>query len=258
MKKLICLILSLCTAAAVVSCGKSKKSTEDTTTESASSTAQASENATDFTNDGYTEKIMDKIKDMQPSDEPFEFEAHGELVTPESDAVDAELGSYYESADGVKLYYEESEYPRDMMLTFEKYFTSYANGDYTQYTRCLFPGYIDEMEAFLQKDYGYGMKKSFATQCSNLASIVSGDFKVTRLKLEKPEDLTDDSVKNFFESLDETLNKNYYEEVEKKCDKFHYATFYVIAENSAGEEVSIATGYNIVFAEKDGRFYTFG
>lgn len=258
MKRILCLILSLCTAAAVASCGKSKKSGEDTATEPVSSTAQASENVTDFTNDGYIEKILEKAKDMQPSDEPFEFKAHGELVTPEKDAEDADLGSYYESADGVKLYYEESEYPRDMMLTLEKYFTSYANGDFTQYTRCIFPGYIDEMEAFLQRDYGYGMKKSFATQCSNLASIVSGDFKVTRLKLEKPEDLSDDSVKKFFESLDKTLNKDYYAEVEKNCDKFHYATFYVIAENSEGEEVSIATGYDIVFAEKDGRFYTFG
>ncbi len=258
MKKLICLILSLCTAAAVVSCGKSKNSDSKSVPETTASTAASTGSDDVFTNDGYTEKVMEKIKDMQVSDEPFEFKAHGELVTPESDALDAELGSYYESADGIKLYYEESEYPRDMMLTLEKYFTSYANGDYTQYTRCLFPGYIDEMEAFLQKDYGYGMKKSFATQCSNLASIVSGDFKVTRLKLEKPEDLTDDSVKNFFERLNKTLNKDYYAETEKNCDKFHYATFYVIAENSAGEEVSIATGYNIVFAEKDGRFYTFG
>ena len=47
-------------------------------------------------------------------------------------------------------------------------------------------------------------------------------------------------------------------EVKKNCDKLHYVTFYVIAENSKGEEVSLITGYDIVFAEKDGRFYTFG
>lgn len=258
MKKILCFILTLCTAAAVVSCGKSKSSDSKSVPETTASTAASTGSDDVFTNDGYTEKIMEKIKDMQVSDEPFEFKEHGELVVPEKDEKDAELGSYYESADGVKLYYEKNDHPRDMILTLEKYFTSYAEGDYTQYSRCVFPGYIDEMEAFLQKDYGYGMKKSFATQCSNLASNVSGDFKVTRIKLEKTENLADDAVEKFFSSLDKTFNKDYYSEVKKNCDKLHYVTFYVIAENSKGEEVSLITGYDIVFAEKDGRFYTFG
>lgn len=258
MKKFLCFILTLCTAAAVASCGKSKDSDSKSVPETTASSTASADSDYVFTNESYTEKILEKIKDQQVSDEPFDFEAPGELIVPDEDDEDAELGSYHVSADGVKLYYEDGEYPLDMMLTLEKYFTSYASGDYTQYSRCVFPGYIDEMETFLQKDYGYGMKKSFATQCSNLASNVSGDFKVTRIKLEKPENLADDAVENFFKSFHEIFGKDYYSEVKQKCDKLHYATFYIIAEASDGAETSLITGFDIVFAEKDGRFYTFG
>ena len=80
MKKVLCFILTLCTAAAVVSCGKSKSSDSKSVPETTASTAASTGSDDVFTNDGYTEKIMEKIKDMQVSDEPFEFKEHGELL----------------------------------------------------------------------------------------------------------------------------------------------------------------------------------
>lgn len=253
MKKFLCFVLTLCTAASVVSCGKSKKSGSEVVESSGSS-----ETVTAFTNDGYIEEIMEKIKDQERSEEPFDFEKPGELISPGENDNDADLGSYHVSADGVKLYYEDGEYPLDMLLTLEKYFTAYANGDYTQYTRCVYPEYIDKMEAFLQKEYKYGMKKSFATQCSNLAGNMAGKFKVTRIKLEKPEKSDDDSIKKFFEYISDICGEDFYSNTANRCDKLHYAIFYVIAEDEDGNEQMLISGFDIVFAEKDGRFYAFG
>lgn len=265
MKKFLCFVLTLCTAAALASCGKAKKSgseasSEENTSasESVSGSSDPAEEVTDFTNDGYIEKIMEKIKDQERSEEPFDFKEPGELIQPGEDDDDAVLGSYHVSSDGVKLYYEEGEYPLDMLLTLEKYFTAYADGDYTQYTRCVYPGYIDKMEAFLQKEYKYGMKRSFANQCSNLASNMGGDFKITRIKLEKPENSDDASIKKFFDYISDMCGNDFYSETAGKCDKFHFATFYAIAEDAKGNELSLITGFDIVFAEKDGRFYAFG
>ena len=100
MKKVLCFILTLCTAAAVVSCGKSKSSDSKSVPETTASTAASTGSDDVFTNDGYTEKIMEKIKDMQVSDEPFEFKEHGELVVPEKD--EKVLGSFA-NIPGVKV-----------------------------------------------------------------------------------------------------------------------------------------------------------
>lgn len=258
MKKFLCFVLTLCTAAAAASCGKAKKSGSEVVAGSESTSSVTSEPVTAFTSDGYIEEIMEKIKDQERSEEPFDFEKPGELVQPGEDDDDADLGAYHVSSDGVKLYYEEGEYPLDMILTLEKYFTAYADGDYTQYTRCVYPGYIDKMEAFLQKEYKYGMKRSFANQCSNLASKMAGKFKVTRIKLEKPVNADDASIKKFFDYISDMCGNDFYSETASQCDKIHFATFYAIAEDSEGNELSLITGFDIVFAEKDGRFYAFG
>lgn len=258
MKKILCFVLTFCTAAAVASCGKAKKSGSEVVASSESTSSVPSESVTAFTSDGYIEEIMEKIKDQERSEDPFDFEKPGELITPGEKDIDADLGSYHVSADGVKLYYEDGEYPLDMVLTLEKYFTAYADGDYTQYTRCVYPGYIDKMEAFLQKEYKYGMKRSFANQCSNLASNMAGKFKVTRIKLEKPENSDDASIKKFFDYISDMCGNDFYNETAGKCDKFHFATFYAIAEDSDGNEQMLISGFDIVFAEKDGRFYAFG
>ena len=74
----------------------------------------------------------------------------GELITPPTDSQEAELGQYRMSAGGVKLYYDDTQIPAQVMLALEKYFTSFAERDYEAYKECVFPGYVDSMEEYLQ------------------------------------------------------------------------------------------------------------
>lgn len=73
----------------------------------------------------------------------------GELITPDKDSEEYDLGSYRISENGVKLYYEDSEYPTELVSTLEKYFTSFETGDYESYKECIFPSYIETMEKYL-------------------------------------------------------------------------------------------------------------
>ena len=58
--------------------------------------------------------------------------------------------------------------------------------------------------------------------------------------------------------MDEHFGKSYYEQVKGESDYLIDATFYLMGEDSNGNENVIVNGYKIVFAEKDGRYYTFG
>ncbi|MBR4626532.1 MAG: hypothetical protein IKO47_02290 [Ruminococcus sp.] len=178
----------------------------------------------------------------------------GNRISPDEDAEEYDLGEYYISPDGIKLYFEPEEFPAELMLTLEKYFTAYANRDYTSYSSCVYPSYFDEMNKFLEKDYSYDLSTSFSNQCDTLKVQIGGDFTVTRIKLEPYEgDLT-----SFFESPSSCFGKDYYTEVSAEVDKFYDAMFFIIAKDSEGEEHSLVSEYEIVFAEKDGKYYIFG
>lgn len=184
----------------------------------------------------------------------------GELITPDEDSEEADLGSYRFSENGVKLYYEESEYPTELVLTLEKYFRSFADRDYSAYESTVFPDYIEEMEVVLQRDYGYGLENSFETQCINLETNAGGEFTVTRIKIEPSDDDTSEEefLEEYFSYLDEFFDKDYYSEVKELCDDLHFGIFYVMAKSEEVGETMIASGFHIVFAEKDGKYYVFG
>lgn len=213
-----------------------------------------------YDHDAYYEKIEEKVGKADASSEPFELGSVGELVTPDAGSEEEELGNYRISSGGVKLYYEESEYPTELILTLERYFTAFASADYTNYSKSVFPSYITEMEEFLQQDFDYDLKTSFANQCSNLADTMSGDYRITRIKLEPTEQYNEDkdNIDVYFEALNEAFGKDYYAEVLSDSDELIDACFYVMAEDAYGKESMLVSGYEIVFAKKDGRYYTFG
>lgn len=182
----------------------------------------------------------------------------GEVITPDENDKDYDLGEYRYSPDGTKLYFNDDEYPKELIFTLEKYFMSFAENDFEKFKSCLYPAYVDEITAFLEKNYSYGLDKSFENQRAGLIEKTGGDFKITRLRAEKTADNTDDTIKEFFTSLDETFEKDFYTEVKDGVDNFYHVTFYVMAENSENAEMLLLSGYEIVFAEKDGRYYTFG
>jgi hypothetical protein len=182
--------------------------------------------------------------------------ALSELVVPSADSDEANLGSYYLCDDGVKLYFNKDEFPEELALTFKKYFLSFGNNDYDSYLSCLYPSYAEEMEKYLQKEYSYDLKTSFSKQRDILRSYVSDkDYTITRLKLETPES---SSIEGFFEYANECFGRDYLGEVKAQCNALYEAFFYLIVQaDGEDHEDTIITECRIVFAEKDGKYYTF-
>lgn len=182
------------------------------------------------------------------------------IITPDKDSEEYDLGSYRISENGVKLYYEDSEYPAELVSTLEKYFTSFETGDYESYKECIFPSYIETMEKYLQENYQYGLDKSFQTQCDNLKTNMGGDFEITRIKVEKPVEVESEETgaDEFLDNLDGFFGQAYKESVKKDCDALRYMTFSVMAKDAEDTESLLVSGFYILFAEKDGKYYTFG
>lgn len=178
----------------------------------------------------------------------------GEIVSPDPSSEEAELGDYRLTANGVKLYYDDTQIPTQVMLALEKYFTSFAARDYEAYKECVFPGYIDSMEEYLQKDYGYGQEQSFNIQCDNLEENVGGPFTVTRIKAAQT---GNQSMEGFFTYLNDSFGRDYYKEVAENSDNMYDLFFSIMVDPGDGETLLISD-FEIVFAEKDGKFYTFG
>ena len=182
----------------------------------------------------------------------------GELITPDENDRDYSLGEYRYSHYGTKLYFSDDDYPKDLVLTLEKYFIAFAENDFEKFKSCLYPLYVDEMTAFLEENYSYGLEKSFETQRESLTTKAGENFKITRLRLEKTEGDSTELIQDFFTSFDETFEKDFYDTVKNDTDNFYHVTFYVMAENEENEEILMLSGYEIVIAEKDGVYYTFG
>lgn len=201
-----------------------------------------------------------------------------EMITPEEGSQEYELGSYRVSEKGTKFYYDGEQVPDELMFALENYFMSFQNKDFEAYKNSLAFDYAERYEKYLQKDYGYGLDNSFNIQCDNIRDSMkceitgeydaseidgySGDFTITRIKADPPElaegETVEDRTKEFFSYLDEIFEMDYYEYIKEQADDIKYLTFYIIADGEDGEEHRIISGVDIVFAEKDGKYYTFG
>ena len=217
--------------------------------------------ADNYDSDAYLNKIKEKVEKSETSDKPAELGDCSDIIEPEDGSEEMNLGNYRISDNGIKLYFDEKEYPKELVLTLEKYFSAYPAADYTTYTSCVFPSYIDEMEKFLEKEYEYDLKTSFAQQCSKLADQMCGDYKITRIKIEPAEEYEEDGKNNidyYLSTLDETFGEGYGDSVKADSDDIINASFYVMGEDAYGKEIMLVSGYEIFFAVKDGHYYTFG
>lgn len=280
-------------AVTAVSCGKTDGSSKaDTTvagetaasgeTSPAADQTDAEESTTKVDTEEVENRVYEAVKDEQKSTDAPDLGTAGELVTPDEDDEEAKLGEYFVCDDGVKLYYDESIYPQALALTLKEYFKSFAAGSYTNYTKCTYPTYIDGMDAYLLKDYGYDLKRSFSKQCANLESIAGGKYTISRIKIE-PHGASEAeaqaslyaeaghegetvaqvdpqaNIDSFFDSYSSALGSDYKEKTQKETDKFYDLDFYIMVKcEKDGSEKLLLGGYEIIFAEKDGRFYTFG
>ncbi|NLT10373.1 MAG: hypothetical protein GXY08_12895 [Ruminococcus sp.] len=187
-----------------------------------------------------------------------------ELITPEAGAVDENLGSYrIDPETGIKLYYEEEDFPRELVITLEKHFLAFQNKDFESFKEQNHPIYNEEMEKFLQKGYHYGLKESFEKHADSISSSLGGSFEVTRVKVEPSQRFAspEEGVQDFFTFMNETFeNEDFEKKVRDDCDEFYYFTFYVMAKDAEGNEQIIVSDEenNAIYAEKDGKYYTFG
>ena len=68
----------------------------------------------------------------------------------------------------------------------------------------------------------------------------------------------DDLEKQAFDYFTEAFGMDYYEYVKENSDDIDCVSFYIFAEGEDGEEYLIVSELNLVFALKDGKYYTFG
>lgn len=172
-------------------------------------------------------------------------------VDPEQE----DLGEYTLSSKGTMLYYSPDEVSPQLMLALEKYFISFSHSDYDSYAESLYPDYITEMNEFLEADYSYDLKQSFQNQCDSLLAQAGGKFVITRIKAEASADSISDE---YFAQLDELFEADFYEKLKDDADALHEITFFIMSKSEEVGEKMLLSEYQTVFAEKDGKFYTFG
>lgn len=207
----------------------------------------------------------------------------GELFEPAEDSDEYELGSYRYDKNGVKLYYEDSDISAELMTALSDYFVILQNGDLEGYKKALVPDYAERYDEYLRENYSsdgeeYGLEQSFERQRNNLKNMMlyevygdtdeeftggdEGNFKITRIRAELPtlyEGETEESlIEGFFSYLGDVFDMDYYSFAKENTDSLEYLTIFVIAEDDNGEEHKILSEVDIVFAEKDGRYYTYG
>ena len=186
----------------------------------------------------------DEVKDSSVT-ETTQSAGTGELIYPDEGTQEYELGAYRISDKGIKLYYEDAEYPKEIVSALENYFLSFQNGDFNEYKNYIFPSYIDTMEKKLQADYGYGLEQSFESQCDSLNENMGGSFEITRIKVEPPLEIESEEVgaDEFLDNLNEFFGNDYKTSVKADSDNLRYMTFSVMAKDLLifGQRTSIGS-----------------
>lgn len=206
-----------------------------------------------------------------------------DIITPAKDSEEYNLGSYRISENGIKLYYDDTDIPTELMLTLEKYFISVQNNDFESYKTVLAADYIERYNKYLIENYStedeeYNLKNSFELRCKHLRNYMiqeisgtyeipedntyTGDFRITRIKAEETAlfegETLEGLTESFFQDSNDNFEMDYYNYIKEQSDSLKYFTFYIIAEGEDGKEHKIISETDIVFAEKNGKYYTFG
>lgn len=90
----------------------------------------------------------------------------------------------------------------------------------------------------------------------------TGDFSITRIKAEQTAlfegETLEELTEKFFQDSNDNFKMDYYNYIREQSDSLKYFTFYIIAEGEDGKEHKIISETDIIFAEKNGKYYTFG
>ena len=194
-----------------------------------------------------------------PSSAVIHEDGAGDVIEPAEDDPEYNLGSYRISAGGVKLYYEEENYPTALLLYLEKLFGTYAARDYDTYRSCIWPGYVEAMEEYLPKEFDYDLATSFNNRCDSLEVDMGGSYKLTRIKAEVPEENFSDA---FFTQLAPICGDDFGEKVKGEADNIYCVQLYIMVKNETDTDDQLffkntENGMGIVVVEKDGKYYAF-
>lgn len=207
-----------------------------------------------------------------------------DLISPAADSDEYELGQYYYSTNGTKLYCGDETVPVEAVLALDNYFLSFQNNDFEGYKSTIYPDYAERYETYLRDVYSkeegvdddYSLKNSFDLRYNMIRDTLkdtltyesdeekkfTGDYKLTRIRAEHPvyeEGVTEEAfIQSFFESYKDVFETDYYEFVNNNVDRLLPLTMFVMASAEDGNEHKIVSEANIILAEKDGKYYTFG
>ena len=207
-----------------------------------------------------------------------------DLISPAADSDEYELGQYYYSTNGTKLYCGDETVPVKAVLALENYFMTFQNNDFESYKSSMYPDYADRYDKYLREEYSkgddvaddYSLKNSFELRSTMLRDNLidtlfyestedkdfTGEYQITRIRAEHPtyeEGVTEEAfVKSFFDDYKDVLDMDYYEFVTNDVDNLVPLTIFVMATAEDGNEHKIVSEANIILAEKDGKYYTFG
>lgn len=185
----------------------------------------------------------------------------GDLIEPPEDDPEYNLGTYRYSASGVKLYYEEENYPTDLLLFIEKLFSTYPARDYDTYRSCIHPTYVESMEEYLPKEFDYDLNTSFTNRCDTLNVQMGGSYRITRIRATVPMD--GDFSDAFFDQLTPICGEGYGAKIREDSDKVYCVQLDIMVqtdEEGAGEQIFFNNsdkGMGIVIVRKDGQYYAF-
>ena len=122
--------------------------------------------------------------------------------------------------------------------------------------RALWAAYLSYRRGFWRAE-DERAARYFTEQVDSAAVYVNDSTRITELK---DGETRDEAIEKFFERLNDHFDKDYYAEVKEDTDNnFQYMLFFVIAADDAtGTETQLVSEFEILFAEKDGKYYVFG
>lgn len=207
-----------------------------------------------------------------------------DLVIPSEDSEEHGLGEYRYSEKGTKLYYGDETITNEILLFLEDYFLNLQNKNFEGYKNSIYPDYAERYDKYLREEYSktlesgeeYSLSDSFEKQRANISDKLidtllyestedkdfTGEFKITRIRAERPiiEDGTteEELLNSYFEYLNNVFDTDYQKLVEDDTEAIEPLTIFVMADAEDGEEHMVLSEMNIVLVKKDGKYYTLG
>lgn len=174
-----------------------------------------------------------------------------------SSAGDTESGTVPKE-NGIELFYAgEEEVPAEYATLMTSYFKAIAENDYAGYSATVFPAYATQLEAYLQKNYSYGLESSFQKRRESMKITDTNHYRFTAIRLQMTEQTTLDE---YFTQMTTTFDADFCASIQSEVESGCVIKFDLLAESDDMEkEETVVAGSEMAVAKgKDGKWYVFG